>query len=114
MSATDRDIEAHLDEKASIGEHNALGELSRGGSDISSIDEIKRTKEVQSKVPILRQLRKGEEWLDSKVGIELRGIDRVPEEEKQPPSIWNVFLLWWSLNVHVGVIVSYYELEVTL
>lgn len=38
------------------------------------------------------------------LGIETRGIDRIPEEEKQPPSLLNAFLLWWSLNVHIGVV----------
>jgi purine-cytosine permease-like protein len=60
--------------------------------------------------------------LDEKMGVESQGIDRVAEEKKEPPSIWNVslivhqslrisplilvqiFLMWWSLNVHVGVV----------
>ena len=67
-------------------------------------EEVARTKELQRHRGLLRWMRKGEEWLDSKMGIELQGIDRVPEEAKRPPSIWNIFLLWWSLNVHVGVI----------
>lgn len=66
--------------------------------------EIHRTIQIQSSIGVLRVLRRAEEWIDSKVGIELRGIDRIPEEEKQPPSQWNIFLLWWSLNVHVGVL----------
>ena len=74
----------------------------RHGSVIEA--EIARTKEIQHKVTFLSSLRKGEEWLDAKMGIELQGIDRVPEDERHPPSMWNIFLLWWSLNVHVGVI----------
>ena len=69
-----------------------------------SIDEIRRTKEIQYNTSFLRRMRKMEEWLDSKVGVELQGIDRIPEEEKRPPSMLNIFLMWWSLNVHVGVI----------
>ena len=69
-----------------------------------SIDEIRRAREIQDRTGVFRSLRRAEEWLDSKVGIELQGIDRIPEEKKQPPSLWNIFLLWWSLNVHVGVI----------
>ena len=69
-----------------------------------SIDEIHRTREIQHRNGVLRSLRKAEEWLDAKLGIELQGIDRIPEEQKRPPSIWNIFLFWWSLNVHVGVV----------
>ncbi|CAN8103287.1 unnamed protein product [Discula destructiva] len=67
-------------------------------------EEIGTTREIQSRYGILRQLRKGEEKIDRFVGIETQGIDRIAEEDKRPPSIWNIFLLWWSLNVHVGVI----------
>ena len=69
-----------------------------------STAEIRRTQEIQHGFGILRSLRKGEEWLDAKMGVELQGIDRVPEEQKKPPSMWNIFLFWWSLNIHVGVI----------
>ncbi|KAF2816945.1 uncharacterized protein BDZ99DRAFT_430661 [Mytilinidion resinicola] len=72
--------------------------------DDASIEEIRRAKEIQSRNPVLRYLKKGEEWLDAKMGIETQGVDRIPEEKKQPPSIWNIFLMWWSLNVHVGVV----------
>ena len=72
--------------------------------DVSNVEEI-HAKELQSRSRILRSMRKGEEWLDEKLGgIETRGIDRIPEAEKQPPSILNIFLMWWSLNVHVGVV----------
>lgn len=71
--------------------------------DASSVEEIKAEK-IQSEVKFLRVMRKGEEWLDRKMGIELQGINRIPDDEKQPPSLWNIFLLWWSLNVHVGVV----------
>lgn len=103
MSSIDKDVEAaHSDEKGSFGDDQKI-EIHELAHPVN-IEEVKRTYEIQSNIPILRQLRKGEEWLDRKVGIELQGIDRVPEEAKNPPSILNVFLLWWSLNVHVGVI----------
>lgn len=77
-----------------------------GSEDIESgsVDEIRRTREIQNNKGFLRSMRRMEEWMDSKVGVELQGVDRIPEEEKQPPSIINAFLMWWSLNVHVGVI----------
>jgi hypothetical protein len=38
------------------------------------------------------------------MGIETQGIDRIHEEDKRPPSIINVFFLWWSLTCHVGTL----------
>jgi len=61
--------------------------------DAGSIDEAKRARELQNKISIFRQLRKGEEWLDKMMGVETQGIDRIPEEKKRPPSIWNVSAL---------------------
>lgn len=95
----EKDLEADLPDKAYVAHANA-SDL----ADNSSFDEIHDTRKIQSNITVLRKLREGEEWLDRVVGIELQGIDRVPDEAKQPPSIWNIFLLWWSLNVHVGVI----------
>ena len=71
--------------------------------DVGNVEKI-HARELQSRSGILRSMRKGEEWLDEKLGIETRGIDRIPEAEKQPPSILNIFFMWWSLNVHVGVV----------
>ncbi|RKF63766.1 Purine-cytosine permease FCY2 [Erysiphe neolycopersici] len=51
---------------------------------------------------LLEKLQRMELWLDKKLGIETQGIDRVPEEDKAPPSIINIFLMWWSLTCHVG------------
>jgi hypothetical protein len=61
-------------------------------------------RKLQQEKGFLRSLRRGEEWLDEKMGIETQGIDRIKEEEKRPPSIINVFFLWWSLTCHVGTI----------
>ena len=33
-----------------------------------------------------------------------KGIDRIPDEERSPPSIWNIFFLWFSMTCHVGTI----------
>lgn len=72
--------------------------------DAGTVEEVKRAHELQRRVKVFRYLREGEEWLDRKMGVELQGIDRIPEEKRKPPSIWNIFLMWWSLNIHVGVI----------
>jgi len=69
-----------------------------------SSGEVIRAREIQQHTGVLRSLRKGEEWLDRKLGIELQGIDRIPEEEKRPPSMWNIFLLWFSMTMHVGTL----------
>jgi hypothetical protein len=68
-----------------------------------SAEEI-LARRLQQEKGFLRRLRRGEEWLDEKMGIETQGIDRIKEEEKRPPSIINVFFLWWSLTCHVGTI----------
>lgn len=67
-------------------------------------DEIARTMEIQNRFAPLRVLREGEEWLDAKMGIETQGIDRIPEEMKQPPSILNSFFMWFSMTGHVGTL----------
>jgi hypothetical protein len=61
-------------------------------------------RKLQQEKGFLRALRRGEDWLDEKMGIETQGIDRIKEEDKKPPSIINVFFLWWSLTCHVGTI----------
>jgi hypothetical protein len=68
----------------------------RHGS-VTPVYEIARTRHLQDAVAPLRFLSKGEEWLDRKMGIETQGIDRIPEEEKVPPSLINTFFMWWSM-----------------
>lgn len=63
-----------------------------------------RVNELQTRVAVLRYLNAFESWLDRTLGVETQGVDRIPEEEKRPPSVWNIFLMWWSLNIHVGVL----------
>ncbi len=66
--------------------------------------EVIRARELRQEKGFLRKMRRGEEWLDEKMGIETQGIDRIHEEDKKPPSILNVFFLWWSLTCHVGTV----------
>lgn len=68
----------------------------RHGS-VTPVYEVARARHLQNAIAPLRFLSKGEEWLDHKLGIETQGIDRIPEEEKKPPSIWNTFFMWWSM-----------------
>lgn len=70
----------------------------------SDSEEVIKARELQQRWGFLRTLRNGEEWLDKKMGIETQGIDRIHEEDKRPPSIINVFFLWWSLTCHVGTL----------
>src|SRR3954465_5607289 len=71
---------------------------------VGESEEVILARELQQKKGFLRKLRRGEEWLDEKMGIETQGIDRIHEEDKQPPSLMNVFWLWWSLTCHVGTV----------
>jgi hypothetical protein len=70
----------------------------------SIVEEIARSRAIQNSIKPLRYMRQGEEWLDAKMGVETRGIDRVPEEEKTPPSIFNSFFMWWSMTCHLGTV----------
>lgn len=67
-------------------------------------EEIARARAIQSSFRPLRALRQTEKWLDSKMGIETQGIDRIPEEQKRPPSIINAFFFWWSAMLHAGAV----------
>ena len=67
-------------------------------------EEIARARAIQNSFGPLRVLRQGEVWLDSTLGIETQGIDRIAEEDKRPPSIINTFFLWWSMTMHVGTL----------
>ncbi|KAH9214872.1 purine-cytosine permease-like protein [Leptodontidium sp. 2 PMI_412] len=91
------DLESGSD-KEFKGERAATHDAETGSQDVIV------ARDLQQKTNILRTLRKGEEWLDEKMGIETQGIDRIREEDKQPPSILNVFLLWWSMTCHVGTV----------
>jgi NCS1 nucleoside transporter family len=66
--------------------------------------EVAKARHIQSSFPPLRFLSRGEEWLDEKMGIETQGIDRIPEDQKRPPSKLNIFLMWWSMTCHVGTL----------
>jgi NCS1 nucleoside transporter family len=79
------------------------GEQIRQGS-VTPAYEIAKTAHIQDAIAPFRYLSQAELWLDKKMGIETQGIDRIPEEEKRPPSIWNTFFLWWSMTCHVGTV----------
>ena len=66
--------------------------------------EVAKARAIQNGLAPFRWLSKGEMWLDQKMGVETQGIDRIPEEEKRPPSLWNTFWLWWSMTCHVGTL----------
>jgi hypothetical protein len=76
------DIEKHDIEtsKGPAADHDA---------EVGTVEAVK-ARRLQNESTFFRKLRFGEEWLDAKMGIEMQGIDRIPDEEKQPPSTWNV------------------------
>lgn len=46
---------------------------------------------MRERIPILPKLiRAIESWLDKRFGIETTGADRIPEDQRRPPSIFNV------------------------
>ncbi|KAF2120269.1 putative NCS family nucleoside transporter [Lophiotrema nucula] len=60
--------------------------------------------ELRERVPLLRKLKAAEAWLDKKFGIETTGADRIPEDQRRPPSILNMIFLWFSMQVTPGLI----------
>jgi hypothetical protein len=78
--------------------------LTHDGAVESESEEVIKARHIQQNVGVLAKMRRGEEWLDEKMGIETQGVDRIHEEDKKPPSILNVFFLWWSLTCHVGTL----------
>jgi hypothetical protein len=103
---SEREVHREKDIEAGVGRLSGSGEAPPNpyeNGEYLTVEEI-RAKKLQQQRGFLRRLRHGEEWLDEKMGIETQGIDRIKEEDKRPPSIWNVFFLWWSLTCHVGTI----------
>jgi hypothetical protein len=96
----------HYDDtkKSDLESHTSVNDVAAVDTNQSNVEEVARAREIQQQNRVIRTMRNAEEWLDAKIGIETRGIDRIPEEQKRPPHIINIFLIWWSLNVHVGVI----------
>ncbi|KAF8850758.1 purine-cytosine permease-like protein [Acephala macrosclerotiorum] len=107
------DLRASLDQKHHLpqydveagghDEKHAPGETLVHDDVNSDSAEVIKARELRSR-GVFKRLRDGEEWLDAKMGIETQGIDRIHEEDKKPPSILNVFFLWWSLTCHVGTV----------
>ncbi|MCJ1474350.1 hypothetical protein MMC13_003008 [Lambiella insularis] len=91
-------------EKSDLESNKNVADVTTIDVDHANAEELAKTRAIQQQNGLIRSMRHAEEWLDAKMGIELQGIDRIPEEEKQPPPLINIFLLWWSLNVHVGVV----------
>jgi hypothetical protein len=100
--------EKHLEAGVSPNVNGASEKDLEAGVDSHEVDhgteEEILARKLQQEKGFLRPLRRAEEWLDEKMGIETQGIDRIKEENKRPPSIINVFFLWWSLTCHVGTI----------
>jgi hypothetical protein len=69
-------------------------------AEVGSVEAVK-ARDLQSRYAFFRGMRKGEEWLDAKMGIESTGVDRIPEEDKEPPSIWNVCLSYPSFRKRI-------------
>ncbi|KAH8892156.1 hypothetical protein GQ53DRAFT_647181 [Thozetella sp. PMI_491] len=64
--------------------------------------EIPRYRTIREKIPPLRYLGRLENWLERLANVETQGIDRIPDEERKPPSLLNAFLMWFSFNGHIA------------
>lgn len=92
------------DVESGVKEHSFDGRDGVKHGSVVPEEEVVVARKIQHSFAPFRYLSKGEAWLDEKLGVETQGIDRIPEEEKQPPSIWNVFLIWFSMTLHVGTL----------
>ncbi|TQS34445.1 hypothetical protein Golomagni_05172 [Golovinomyces magnicellulatus] len=95
--STNTDVESNLSK--SKGQHHVSSIKS---SDLVLTESTQESSNHGSQTRIVGNLQRAEAWLDKKMGIETQGIDRIHEENKVPPSVWNMFLIWWSLSCHVG------------
>lgn len=77
-------------------------DIDSGATSIVPATETPAVHRIRTSNAFFRTLNSWETWLDAKLGIETQGIDRIPEEEKTPPSLWNSFFLWWSFICHAG------------
>lgn len=90
------DIESNM-------KHDTKSHIGFSSSPVSSQLSTDPTEKIHlSRSGVLGKLQQLEEWLDKKMGIETQGIERIHEENKIPPSMFNMFLIWWSLIIHVG------------
>lgn len=108
VSARTEDIELTICE-TKIANPTSSSTLAGSSDNVDSISKAKN-KKIQDKQHmadsngLLGRLQRMESWLDQKMGIETQGIDRILEEDKVPPSVINMFLMWWSLTCHVGAL----------
>lgn len=94
----DKDLE-HNKAGLTVNEH----EKHHHGN-VTPESEVIRARRIANTNSFFRALNAPEQWLDRKLGIETQGIDRIPEEKKQPPSILNIFLIWWGATCHIGTV----------
>ncbi|KAM5435833.1 hypothetical protein MferCBS31731_006090 [Microsporum ferrugineum] len=71
------------------------------GDPVQSDDSSSETPDIKT-LKFERSLRQFELWLGQKLNIETRGIERVKEEDKEPPPLRNTFLMWWSMFCNPG------------
>lgn len=82
-SAGDVDVEVG----AKVGEKPADSSASTKHPFEAGVSEVVS---VRDKSTIFSKLRKIELWLDKKLKVEPMGIDRIPEDQRRPPSTLNV------------------------
>ena len=99
-----RDSEQDLETGIAPPDYNAATDPIVKQGSVTPVYEIAKARHYQNAIAPLRFLSRGEDWLDKKMGIETQGIDRIPEDQKRPPSIWNTFFMWWSMTCHIGTV----------
>jgi hypothetical protein len=96
-------METLPDEKMEKTDIEASKSLATEDVALASVEEQHRTKveSIRERFAVLRFAHGVETFLDKKVGMETQGLDRMPEDERRPPAMWNVFMLWCGANICV-------------
>lgn len=88
--------------------HDGVVVGGEGAHDAAALGE----EEIENKSPVFR-------WFSRlfSMGVEIRGIERVPESERSNKHVWNLMIMWWSVNTvlttaPIGMLAAnYYTLQ---
>ncbi|KKK15455.1 hypothetical protein P175DRAFT_0502085 [Aspergillus ochraceoroseus IBT 24754] len=108
MSDREENSFSAKDVEAAVVSREATVERRHNGTENGSIDEIAHKHRILNSIPVLKKLNDAEKWMDRALGgdelFETQGIDRITDDQKRPPSIWNALMIWSSVTMHVGTI----------
>lgn len=77
-------------------DHDALDEKEKGY--VTTTTSASPVQEVAPDAAIVHRFGKFGGWMGSlfAAGVEARGVERVPEDDRETKNSWNNLLMWWS------------------